>query len=147
MNDEYTIGTPDKSEYPELVSLWAASVQATHYFLAISDFEFYKQLLEGGLLQQVTLTCARNAQGVIAGFSGCSGNELEMLFIDPLQRGKGIGKMLLQHAVDVLQISKVSVNEANTQALDFYLHCGFRVQSRSETDGMGKPYPLLHLSL
>ncbi|WP_225860259.1 hypothetical protein [Chitinophaga pendula] len=29
----------------------------------------------------------------------------------------------------------------------FYAHYGFKVTGRSETDGMGKPFPLLFMSL
>ena len=33
----------------------------------------------------------------------------------------------------------------NEQALGFYLKYGFSVVSRSERDGTGKPYPILHM--
>jgi putative acetyltransferase len=39
------------------------------------------------------------------------------------------------------------VNEQNPQSVGFYLHTGFKVVGCSELDGMGKPYPLLHLRL
>lgn len=39
----------------------------------------------------------------------------------------------------------LDVNEQNEQAVGFYLHMGFEVAGRSELDGTGKPYPLLHL--
>ena len=39
----------------------------------------------------------------------------------------------------------VDVNEQNPQALQFYLAEGFQVVGRSELDGGGRPFPLLHL--
>ena len=39
----------------------------------------------------------------------------------------------------------VDVNEDNKQAIDFYLHIGFIVESRSAVDSAGRPFPLLHL--
>ena len=39
------------------------------------------------------------------------------------------------------------MNEQNPQAIGFYLKMGFEVESRDELDGLGKPYPLLHLRL
>ena len=42
---------------------------------------------------------------------------------------------------------KVDVNEQNEKALQFYLHLGFQVIGRDETDSMGKPFPILHLQL
>lgn len=40
---------------------------------------------------------------------------------------------------------RLDVDERNAQAVGFYLHYGFEVVSRSEIDGMGDPFPLLHL--
>ena len=39
------------------------------------------------------------------------------------------------------------MNEANENALGFYLHFGFEVAGRSELDSAGRPFPLLHLVL
>jgi putative acetyltransferase len=41
----------------------------------------------------------------------------------------------------------VDVNEQNEQAVGFYLKMGFQVEGRSDEDGFGKPYPLLHMRL
>ncbi|WP_353784406.1 GNAT family N-acetyltransferase [Corynebacterium sp.] len=68
-----------------------------------------------------------------------------MLFIDDSYRGKGIGTMLLNHAIAEQSVTKVDVNEQNIQAAEFYRHRGFQVISRSETNEAGRPYPLLHL--
>ena len=46
-----------------------------------------------------------------------------------------------------LNADELDVNEQNPQALGFYLHEGFEVVGRSQTDGLGQPYPLLHLRL
>lgn len=37
------------------------------------------------------------------------------------------------------------VNEHSPRAVSFYLANGFVIHSRSETDGQGNPFPLLHL--
>jgi len=42
---------------------------------------------------------------------------------------------------------KWDANEDNPAAVKFYLHIGFVQTGRSETDGLGKPYPLLHMEL
>lgn len=68
-----------------------------------------------------------------------------MLFVDNESRGSGIGKILLDYAVNKLNARNVDVNEQNKQALDFYYHFGFKEVSRDEYDGEGKGYPILHL--
>lgn len=70
-----------------------------------------------------------------------------ILFVHDDFRGRGIGKSLLQYAVSGLRACKVDVNEQNTQAVGFYMHLGFSIVGRSETDPDGKPYPILHLGL
>lgn len=69
------------------------------------------------------------------------------LFVHDDIRGKGIGKALLQYAMGALHAGKVDVNEQNAQAVGFYMHMGFSIVGRSETDPDGKPYPILHLAL
>jgi putative acetyltransferase len=49
--------------------------------------------------------------------------------------------------MDRLEITKVDVNEQNIQAVGFYKHIGFHVLGRSESDGQGKEYPILHMGL
>ncbi|QJW46311.1 GNAT family N-acetyltransferase [bacterium BFN5] len=78
---------------------------------------------------------------------GVADDKLEMLFIDPEQRSKGIGKKLLNFAINQLGVKKVDVNEENRQAVGFYLHMGFRVVGRSELDATGKSHPILSMEL
>ncbi|MEM8890265.1 MAG: GNAT family N-acetyltransferase [Bacteroidota bacterium] len=144
---KYLIDSLDKSEYPAIVELWEASVRATHHFLKEEDILYFKPLILNHYLDAVELSCIRDNSGVILGFQGVAEENLEMLFIHPDQRGKGIGKALLVHAVQNLGIKKVDVNEQNEQALGFYQHYGFKVISRSELDPSGKPYPILHMEL
>jgi putative acetyltransferase len=70
-----------------------------------------------------------------------------MLFISPSARGKGIGKILLAHAISNLSIRFVDINEQNKQAVGFYQYVGFEVFDRSPVDGHGNHYPLLHMKL
>ncbi|WP_366520172.1 GNAT family N-acetyltransferase [uncultured Carboxylicivirga sp.] len=73
--------------------------------------------------------------------------DLEMLFVHPKERGNGIGKDLLEYAIDEQKVTKVDVNEDNEQAVGFYEKFGFKTCKRSELDLSGKPYPTLHMKL
>ena len=68
-------------------------------------------------------------------------------FIDNKYRGAGIGKKLITYAIDNLQVTKVDVNEQNVQAVGFYEYMGFNIYKRSNLDGEGKEYPILHMQL
>ena len=135
------------ADYPEVVEVWEASVRATHGFLTEADIQYFKPLILNEYLHAVELSCIKNETGRILGFMGVHGNGLEMLFIHPDVRGNGIGKHLARHAIQNLNVQKVDVNEQNPEALGFYQHMGFEVINRSELDGLGKPFPILHLQL
>ncbi|MCT8163518.1 GNAT family N-acetyltransferase [Pseudomonas putida] len=140
-----TLQTPHPGDFPELVEVWEASVRATHDFLP----EYYIVLLREQVLRRylnaVMLICCKDAHQRICGFAGVANGQVAMLFVAPQYRGQGVGKRLLRYAVTELNAERLDVNEQNAQALGFYLHEGFEVVGRSETDGLGQPYPLLHM--
>ncbi|QJB55388.1 acetyltransferase [Pseudodesulfovibrio sp. zrk46] len=136
-----------QNDYSEILEVWEASVRATHDFVSEADIAFYKPLILNEYLDAVALKCAIDDSGNIVGFIGVAEGNVEMLFIAPQNRGTGVGKSLLMHGIDVMKASKVDVNEQNPDAVGFYKHMGFKQVGRSETDGMGKPYPILHMEL
>lgn len=141
----YKIDRIDPSEYVDVVTLWEISVRETHDFLKEEDISFFKPLILNNYLNAVELRCIRGESGEIYGFSGVSEGNLEMLFVHPDQMGKGIGKELLSFAIEHQQVTQVDVNEQNPHAKEFYLKNGFMVVGRSELDGTGKPYPIVHM--
>lgn len=141
------IKTAKPSDYLTLIEIWEASVRATHDFLPESDIQELKPLILEQYFDAVDLTCAINQSRNILGFCGVHDGNIEMLFIAPEERGNGIGSFLTRYAIDHQAAHKVDVNEQNPQALGFYQRLGFKVTGRSATDGQGKPYPILHMSL
>lgn len=138
---------PIPEDYDEILQVWEASVRYTHHFLTEEHIQFYKPLVRNHYLPAVELYIIRNADRKIVAFMGLSDELIEMLFVNPGEQGKGYGKRLVEYAIQKKQMDKVDVNEQNEKALSFYLHMGFQITGRDETDGMGKPYPILHLQL
>lgn len=136
-----------KADHSQLIQIWEASVRATHDFLSEDDIVTLKPLILEQYFDAVDLWCARAEGEEIPGFCGVHDGNIEMLFIAPHKRGKGVGTLLVKHAIQNLGAVKVDVNEQNEQALGFYRHLGFSVVGRSPLDGQGKPYPLLHMLL
>lgn len=133
-------------DHPTLISLWEASVRATHHFLPEAEIDVLKPLILEHYFAAVDLVCARDETG-IAGFGGVHDGNIEMLFLAPEARGRGSGRLLVAHAISRQGATRVDVNEQNAQALGFYQRMGFVVTGRSPLDGQGKPYPLLHMVL
>lgn len=141
---KHQISDISKEEYPDVMRLWEASVRATHLFLKEEDIQFFKEIVPK-YFTAIHLYAVRDMEGKITGFLGVSDNMIEMLFVDPNIRGQGVGKLLINFAINSLKLFKVDVNEQNEQAVGFYQHIGFSVVGRSEQDSMGKPFPILHL--
>lgn len=131
-------------DYSKIMEIWEASVKATHDFLKQEDFELFKNLIPNEFLPQLNVFVMED-EGIIPAFFAVSDDNLEMLFVDAESRGKGFGKFAVDYIINILKIYKVDVNKQNTEAVDFYLKQGYQRIGYSETDGMGKPYPLLYL--
>ncbi len=135
-----------ETDFPILIDIWERSVRATHNFLPEEEINNLKPLILNQYFHHVLLH-KYVQDGQIVGFIGTSSDNIEMLFIDPEFRSKGVGRVLTNFAVTELKIEKVDVNEQNLQAVGFYEKLGFKVIGRSELDGQGKPYPILHLKI
>lgn len=130
-----------------LTELWKRSVKATHDFLSADEIAAIKEYVPQALSGVTVLVVARNEQQVMTAFLGLDGSRIEMLFVSPNERGKGIGKALIQKAVERYGAWEVTVNEQNPQAVGFYEHMGFTVYKRSDLDEQGNPYPMLYMKL
>lgn len=134
------------TDYNEILQIWEASVKATHHFLKPGEIEFYKPLILKYALPELAHLFGIRQDNKLCGFIGLSEQKIEMLFIAPEYFCRGLGSLLLNHAV-TLGYKLVDVNEENPEALKFYQHQGFHIVSRDELDDSGKPHPILHLSL
>jgi putative acetyltransferase len=63
-----TIFPVTEIDYSEIVSVWEASVRATHDFLSEEDIQFFKPLILNQYLKAVSLACIKDIQGNIVGF-------------------------------------------------------------------------------
>lgn len=131
----------------ELLRVWEDSVRATHLFLSDQEVKQIKGYVPQALKEVEHLILAENESKEIAGFMGIQEERLEMLFLFPRERGKGIGRQLIQYGIQNYGISEVTVNEQNPQAVGFYEHLGFRTYKRTDLDEEGNPYPLLYMKL
>lgn len=130
-----------------LLEVWERSVRATHLFLSGDEVEAIKAYVPQALREVPHLVTAEDEGGLPAGFLGADGRRLEMLFLLPEARGKGLGRALLQYGMDRYGLRELAVNQQNPQARGFYEHMGFHVYRRAETDEQGGPYPLLYMKL
>ena len=141
------LNTINNKDMEEILDTWESSVRATHNFLSEEDIMSIKPHVVEGAKYVSKLLCVRDNQEVIKAFMGIHDSKIEMLFVSNDSRGNGIGKKLVEHAIEVLNVNYVDVNEQNPQAVGFYEHMGFQVFKKSEFDEQGNPFPILHMKL
>ena len=137
----------NNKDIKEILDTWESSVRATHDFLSEEDITSIKPHVIEGAKYVSKLLCVRDENDMIKAFMGVHDFKIEMLFISNESRGKGIGKKLVEHAIEDLNVNYVDVNEQNPQAVGFYEHMGFQVFKKSKFDEQGNPFPILHMKL
>jgi putative acetyltransferase len=131
----------------DLVMLWERAVRATHLFLSEENILSLRPLVAAELASHTldwwVLELA--SRGPIA-FLGLTSGTIEALFVDPDYHRRGVGAALVDHAQSLnAGALSVDVNEDNPSAIAFYRALGFASVGRSDTDGAGRPFPILHL--
>ena len=126
-----------------LLEIWEQSVRATHLFLSDAEVNAIRAYVPQALKSVEHLIVAETERPIA--FMGVQNGRLEMLFLAPEERGKGIGKQMLQYGIENYGIAELTVNEQNPQAVGFYAHMGFEAYKRTEFDEEGHPYPLLYM--
>lgn len=130
----------------QMILVWENSVRATHDFLIPPDIDYYKKNVSSIDFNSFPVFCLTEADTVL-GFIGIAENKIEMLFLASEHIGKGLGKTLMNFAINKLGVNKVDVNEQNHNAINFYSKFGFLPYDRTDKDDEGKDYPILKMKL
>lgn len=144
---EVKIEKRDEMLIDQLLIVWKNSVKETHLFLSKDEIENIEPYVFQALNNIKHLIIETDDNGDSIAFMGIEDNKLEMLFIAPDFREKGLGKKLLLYGIENYQVNELDVNEQNPQAKGFYEYMGFKIYKRDELDGQGNPYPILHMRL
>ena len=131
----------------QLVNIWEKSVRKTHLFLSKKEIEKIKQYVPQALRKVSHLIIETDEKENPIAFMGIESQKLEMLFITPEERGKGLGKKLIEYGTENYKVNILTVNEQNLLAKEFYEHMGFRAYKRTKPDEQGKLHPILYMRL
>lgn len=143
----YEVKNITKELLNKLLEVWEDSVRNTHIFLKSEEIDSIKGYVPQALKEVPHLIIVENEYKIPIAFMGIEDKKLEMLFIKNNERGKGLGKQLLNYGIKNYNINEVTVNEQNHLALEFYRHMGFKTYKRTELDEQGNPYPILYMNL
>ncbi|AUS69017.1 GNAT family N-acetyltransferase [Lactococcus lactis] len=131
----------------KLVNLWENSVKASHLFLSNKEIEEIKKYVPQALREIEHLIVETDKTENPIAFMGIYKNKLEMLFISPAHMKTGLGRKLIEEAIENYSVNELVVNEQNPQAKGFYEHLGFKVYKRNPIDEQGNQYPILFMHL
>lgn len=127
-----------------LLDIWRKAVDATHDFLTPADRAAIDAEV-AAFLPQSPAWLATDPDDRAIGFMLIDGTHMDALFIDPDWHGRGVGRCLVEHALSLHPMLTTDVNAQNGQAIAFYEAMNFVATGRSDRDGQGRPYPLIHL--
>lgn len=129
----------------KLVNLWESSVKASHLFLSNKEVEEIKKYVPQALREIEHFIVETDKTENPIAFMGIYKNKLEMLFISPAHMKTGLGRKLIEEAIENYSVNELVVNEQNPKAKGFYEHLGFKVYKRNPIDEQGNKYPILYM--
>jgi putative acetyltransferase len=87
---------PDDSD--RVLAIWRAAVSATHHFVKPEDRDALDEQVQQ-LLPILSLWLAVDSEDIAVGFMSLSESHLGALFVDPTYHGNGVGRTLVEFAL------------------------------------------------
>lgn len=95
----------------QLVKVWKGSVKETHTFLSDEEINHIQEYVPQALREVPHLMIIEDDHGFPCAFMGINEHKLEMLFVSPEARGRGLGKKLIETGIREYSVNELGVNE------------------------------------
>ena len=146
MHSNITIRPSEAADTGNLLSIWfAASIEA-HGFIGKAQLREQRVAIEQTYLPNAETWVACEMQKPL-GFISLIDAFVGGLFVSPEHQGRGIGRMLIQHAAAQNGSLQLEVYTANARAYGFYASLGFKELSRRSEDDQGLPFENARMGL
>jgi putative acetyltransferase len=119
-----------------LLDVWYRASLIAHSFLSEEFFEAERRQIAEEWLAMAETTVSE-VDGTVVGFLSLVGNEVGGLFVDPDYQGGGIGRSLMDNAIESHPVLELDVFEANSIARRFYERYGFQLVDRHMNEAAG----------
>lgn len=116
---EYT-----ENDIDALIAIWEKANALAHPFLTTDFVAFVKDAMRNMYLPNAE-TWVLEEDGKPIGFIAMIGNEIGGLFLDPDHHGRGQGRAMVEHVVDLKGPLRVEVFKDNKVGRPFYERYGF----------------------
>jgi putative acetyltransferase len=120
----------EASDQDQIVTAWLAASRVAHSFLSEAFLDQEAKNIRDVYLPNA-VTWVYELDGIVVGFISLIENEVGGIFLDPTFHGQGIGRVLMDKAVELCGDLILEVFEQNTIGRRFYKRYGFLEESRS----------------
>ncbi|NJK70616.1 MAG: GNAT family N-acetyltransferase [Microcoleus sp. SU_5_3] len=135
-----------EADQSTLLEVWYQAAAIAHYFLPAEHFQTERTAIATDYLP-IAETWVYEHQGKVVGFISLLGQTVGGFFVEPAMQGKGIGRLLMDHAVRLRGSLEVEVFVQNATGQRFYDRYGFVPVGQSYHDGTGQPLMQMRFSL
>lgn len=128
-----TIRKMEKQDIPALAELWFDTSVAAHDFIPEQYWKEGRLLMEEQYLPQAVVLVVEDGT-LLTGFIAMIGSHIAAIFVRNGHQGRGIGKLLLNHAKGMHPNLSLNVYQKNERSVGFYQSQGFTILA----DGMDR---------
>lgn len=119
------IESRDENLVNEILGVYEKSIEHLNGAMPKESMEEIKNNTEKMIKNIENLIIVKNDEENIIGFMGCENENLEMLYLHPDYKNQGIGKELINIAINNHNVNKAHIVKINTDGIDFCRHMGF----------------------
>lgn len=108
-----------------LIEIWYTASQVATPFLSEEFLAEEREAIRKSYLPSAE-TWVFETEGTVAGFITLLGNEVGTIFVHPKWQRRGVGRALMDHAIDLRSFLYLDVFKENAVGRQFYNRYGFR---------------------
>jgi len=134
-----------QSDMEQVLKIWLDASIKAHSFV---DSEYWESKVID--MREIYIPAAEtyvySENGKIKGFISLIENTLAAIFVIPNNQGKGIGKQLMAKSKAVRKNLNLTVYKGNSNSIEFYKKCGFKIKQEQINEHTGHPELLMEFS-
>ena len=115
----------ENKDLNQVMSIWLQVNMESHSFIGADYWKDNHEMVKDMIPKAEVLVSEENGQ--IRGFIGLIDTYIAGIFVRAEEQSKGIGRRLLNTAMEKSDNLCLSVYRKNVRAVKFYEHCGFRI--------------------
>lgn len=127
----------ENKDIDKVMDIWIKSTTKAHDFICKEYWQNNYKTVKDVYIPMSETFVYEDEEG-IKGFISIINNEfIGALFVDIDFQGKGVGKKLINYAIDKYKKLKLAVYKENKKSVEFYINRGFKIIEEQVNDDSG----------